>query len=111
MAAASNMRNIRQIPTRDLRSAESFNAFFEEGWHAQDVRASRGVEYYRRRNGQVGFFSDTMLFTADEMKRSDYYEGFGRRHDVPWFAAAPIYGGATEVQKNIIWKTISRSFA
>ena len=75
---------------------ESFNAFFEEGWHTQDVRAHRGAEYCRRNNGRIGFFSDTMLFSPEELKRSEYYEGFGRRHDVPWFAATPIHGGAND---------------
>lgn len=69
---------------------ESFNAYIDEGWDRHDVRAVRGARWFIEHG--PGFFCEDMLFSREEIQRSEYFNGFGIKHDVPWFAAAPLIG-------------------
>jgi DNA-binding CsgD family transcriptional regulator len=64
---------------------DSVAAFFEGGWQTRDIRTTGAI-----RQGDSGFVADQHIISADEIKCSEYYTGFARRQDVPWFAAAGI---------------------
>jgi DNA-binding CsgD family transcriptional regulator len=69
---------------------DSFSAYMEQGWYKVDERTQRGVEWYRA-NG-AGFFCEDMLFSREELGKSNYFQGFAEKQDVPWFAASPLVG-------------------
>ncbi|MBW6422959.1 helix-turn-helix transcriptional regulator [Rhizobium sp. XQZ8] len=74
------------VHTNSLRDA--VGQFFEEGWYQHDVR-NAAVRPHHYKNG---FFSDHILFSDREMGKSEYYEKFARKADVPWFAAGGLTG-------------------
>jgi DNA-binding CsgD family transcriptional regulator len=74
------------VHTNSLRDAVGH--FFEEGWYQHDVR-NAAVKPHHYRNG---FFSDHILFSEQELGKSEYYEKFAKKADVPWFAAGGLIG-------------------
>lgn len=71
---------------------EAAGQFFDEGWYLGDVRNAA----VRPRHFWNGFFSDHTLFSESEMEKSEYYEKFARKADVPWFAAGRLIGELTD---------------
>lgn len=74
------------VHTNSLRDA--VEQFFEEGWYQHDVR-NAAVKHHHYRSG---FFSDHILFSEQELGKSEYYEKFAKKADVPWFAAGGLIG-------------------
>jgi DNA-binding CsgD family transcriptional regulator len=75
------------VPGRLLHSrgmGDVLDQFFSQGWHERDLRTIVA----RDKRKISGFFADQDLFSADQMRRSEYYNGFARDAGVPWFAAA-----------------------
>jgi DNA-binding CsgD family transcriptional regulator len=67
---------------------EAVHQFFDEAWYMRDERTS----FVRNHHFRNGFFTDHTLFTDSQMDRSEYYEKFARKADVPWFAAGRLKG-------------------
>src|SRR6201989_1795885 len=68
--------------TEPLRGV--FRRYFEEGWHAHDLRAERGVPQLL--NG-ARVVVDQDLVTADEMGRAPFYNEMVFAAGLHWFAA------------------------
>jgi DNA-binding CsgD family transcriptional regulator len=64
---------------------DAIGLFFEESWHMRDLRSERTIE-----RGPDLLTADQHIVSPDEVNRSDYYNGFARRADVPWFTAFGI---------------------
>lgn len=69
--------------------ADSVAAFFEGGWQDHDLRTERTL----RRGVVENFTCEQHIVTPEEMRRSDYYNGFAVPADVPWFASGGIITG------------------
>lgn len=69
--------------------AESVAAFFEGGWRDHDLRTERTL----MRGVVESFTCEQHIVTPDEVRRSEYYNGFARPADVPWFASGGIITG------------------
>ncbi|RYF93457.1 MAG: LuxR family transcriptional regulator [Caulobacteraceae bacterium] len=64
---------------------DAIGLFFEEEWHLRDLRSERAVA-----RGEGKITADQHVISPDEVSRSDYYNGFAKRADVPWFSAFGI---------------------
>jgi DNA-binding CsgD family transcriptional regulator len=69
-----------------------FRRYFEEGWHAHDLRAARGVPLTM--NG-ARVVVDQDLVTADEMRRAPFYNEMVFASGFHWFAAIGFHAGAS----------------
>jgi DNA-binding CsgD family transcriptional regulator len=67
-----------------------FRRYFEEGWHAHDLRAVRGVPLMM--NG-ARVVVDQDLVTADEMRRAPFYNEMVFAAGLHWFAAIGFHAG------------------
>jgi DNA-binding CsgD family transcriptional regulator len=67
-----------------------FRRYFEEGWHAHDLRAVRGVPQLL--NG-ARVVVDQDLVTADEMGRAPFYNEMVFAAGLHWFAAIGFHAG------------------
>jgi DNA-binding CsgD family transcriptional regulator len=67
-----------------------FRRYFEEGWHAHDLRAVRGVPLMM--NG-ARVVVDQDLVTADEMRRAPFYNEMVFAGGFHWFAAIGFHAG------------------
>ena len=56
--------------------------FFGEGWNLRDLRSAKAMV-----RGVTRITADQHVISPDDLRTSDYYNGFARRVDVPWFAA------------------------
>jgi DNA-binding CsgD family transcriptional regulator/PAS domain-containing protein len=82
--------------------SEAAGQFFEEGWYRNDVRNAAVKPHH----WHSGFFNDHSLFSDLEMARSDYYQNFARKADVPWFAAGRLMG---ELSNDAVSISLQRS--
>ncbi|WP_395698146.1 helix-turn-helix transcriptional regulator [Methylocella sp.] len=81
----------RALPTRRLASPDLVDViedYEKGGWRAHDLRA-RAVPIARR----AGAVVDQDFASADEMRRSPFYEEFLARHNRRWFVGLPLEGG------------------
>ena len=60
---------------------EGLEVYFRDEWHLRDKR-ERGIPHMREK----GIFVDQDFVTRDELKTSDYYNGFLRRFEANWSA-------------------------
>jgi DNA-binding CsgD family transcriptional regulator len=66
--------------------------YFEEGWHMQDLRATRGVP--RMLNGDR-VLVDQDLVTPDEMRKGAFYNEMIFPAGLHWFAAVGFHAGSS----------------
>jgi DNA-binding CsgD family transcriptional regulator len=88
------------VHTNSLRDVTA--QFFEEGWYQHDARN----EAVKPSHFKSGFFSDHILFSEKEMEKSEYYEKFAKKADVPWFAAGALIG---ELKNNSVAISLQRT--
>lgn len=68
---------------------DSVAFFFEGGWQDRDLRTERTL----KRGVVDSFTSEQHIVTPEEIRCSEYYNGFARPADVPWFASGGIVTG------------------
>ena len=74
---------------------DSFSAYMEQGWDRIDERAQRGVEWYLAHG--AGFFCEDMLFSRDELRKSNYFQGFAGKQ-----AQQQTHSAAMHANENIL---------
>src|SRR5579863_9786201 len=70
---------------------EVFDLYFREGWHTRDLRAERGVPLLL--DGQRVVIDQDIL-TADEIRRSDYYQELLAPRGLGWWAVIGFRAGS-----------------
>ena len=70
---------------------EGLDEYFRDGWDVRDERV-RGVPIGRVK----GIFTDQDFADADELKTSDYHQGFLAKHRSNWSAAVSFVNAADE---------------
>jgi DNA-binding CsgD family transcriptional regulator len=84
------------VRTADVPITESvkapFRRYFDEGWHAQDLRATRGVPRILSGDRVV---IDQDLVSPDEMRTAAFYNEMVFAAGLHWFAAVGFHAGSS----------------